>query len=201
MSSSRSVSVIGLGRVGLPLALSFAYHGVHVLGVDHDGAVLASVRAGRMPFAETGTQELLERVLPTGRLELAERAADAARADDIVITIGTPSFSHVESDLRQVRVDPSELTPRRVEEIVREQTGRAVSLRPGEYRAMPLPTLDDFTPDAVVFTPKGGTSPATPRWHSSRVLPVITGSLPQIGTCLPRPGFPRFREAQAPGSA
>jgi UDP-N-acetyl-D-mannosaminuronic acid dehydrogenase len=111
VSSSRSVSVIGLGRVGLPLALSFADHGVRVLGVDHDPAVLASVKAGRMPFAETGTQELLERVLGTGRLELADRAADAARADDIVITIGTPSFSHIESDLRQVRAAVDDLLP------------------------------------------------------------------------------------------
>jgi UDP-N-acetyl-D-mannosaminuronic acid dehydrogenase len=73
--------------------------------------VLASVKAGRMPFAETGTQELLERVLGTGRLELADRAADAARADDIVITIGTPSFSHIESDLRQVRAAVDDLLP------------------------------------------------------------------------------------------
>jgi UDP-N-acetyl-D-mannosaminuronic acid dehydrogenase len=103
--------VIGLGRVGLPLALSFADRGVPVLGVDHDPAVLASVRAGRMPFAETGTQELLERVLAAGRLELAARAADAARAQDIVITIGTPSFSHIESDLRQVRAAVDDLLP------------------------------------------------------------------------------------------
>ena len=64
-----------------------------------------------MPFAETGTQELLERVLATGRLELTERAADAAQADDIVITIGTPSFSHVESDLSQVRAAVDDLLP------------------------------------------------------------------------------------------
>ena len=111
MTSSRSVSVIGLGRVGLPLALSFADHGLRVLGVDHNPAVLASLGAGRMPFAETGTQELLDRVLPTGRLGLAERAADAARADDIVLTIGTPSFSHIESDLRQVRAAVDDLLP------------------------------------------------------------------------------------------
>jgi hypothetical protein len=53
------------------------------------------------------------------------------------------------ADLRQVRVDPFELTPRRVEDIVREQTGKAVSLRPGAYRATPLPALDGFTPEAV----------------------------------------------------
>jgi len=111
MSASRSVSVIGLGRVGLPLALCFADRGLQVLGVDHDQSVLASIRAGRMPFAESGTQELLDRVAASGRLELSERAADAARADDIVITIGTPSFSHIESDLRQVRAALDDLLP------------------------------------------------------------------------------------------
>ena len=103
--------MIGLGRVGLPLALCFADRGLRVLGVDHDPAVLESLRAGRMPFDEAGTQELLDRVRATGRLELTDRAADAAQADDIVITIGTPSFSHVESDLRQVRAAVDDLLP------------------------------------------------------------------------------------------
>jgi UDP-N-acetyl-D-mannosaminuronic acid dehydrogenase len=111
MSVSRSVSIIGLGRVGLPLALSFADRGVDVLGVDHDRALLDSLRAGQMPFNEAGTQELLDRVRSTGRFELAERAADAAASDDIVITIGTPSFSHLESDLSQVRAAVDDLLP------------------------------------------------------------------------------------------
>ena len=111
MSHERFISVIGLGRVGLPLALSFADRGMRVLGVDHDPAILASLRAGRMPFAEARTQELLERVAETGRLELAERAADAAHAADIVLTLGTPSFSHIESDLRQIRAAVDDLLP------------------------------------------------------------------------------------------
>jgi UDP-N-acetyl-D-mannosaminuronic acid dehydrogenase len=111
MKDERSISVIGLGRVGLPLALSFADRGARVLGVDHDRAVLDAIRAGRMPWAESGTQELLDRVSATGRLQLAERAADAAAADDIVITIGTPSFDHFESDLRQVRAAVDDLLP------------------------------------------------------------------------------------------
>jgi UDP-N-acetyl-D-mannosaminuronic acid dehydrogenase len=111
VTDDRFISVIGLGRVGLPLALCFADAGLRVLGIDHDPAILESLRAGRMPFAEAGTQELLDRVQQTGRLELADRAADAARADDIVITIGTPSFSHVESDLRQVRAALDDLLP------------------------------------------------------------------------------------------
>jgi len=111
VSTNRSVSVIGLGRVGLPLALSFADRGIRVLGIDTNVAQLDSIRAGRMPFNETGTEELLDRVLPTGLLELSERAVDAARTDDIVITIGTPSFSHLESDLRQVRAAVDDLLP------------------------------------------------------------------------------------------
>ncbi len=111
MNTPRSVSVIGLGRVGLPLALCFADRGLSVLGVDHDQSVLDAIRAGRMPFSEPGTQEMLDRVIASGRLDLAERAVDAARADDIVITIGTPSFSHIESDLRQVRAAVDDLLP------------------------------------------------------------------------------------------
>jgi UDP-N-acetyl-D-mannosaminuronic acid dehydrogenase len=111
MSPERSVAVIGLGRVGLPLALCFADRGLRVLGVDHSEAILDSLRAGRMPFIEAGTQELLDRVSSTGRLKLAGRAADAAAADDIVITIGTPSFSHLESDLRGVTAAVDDLLP------------------------------------------------------------------------------------------
>jgi UDP-N-acetyl-D-mannosaminuronic acid dehydrogenase len=111
MGDERYISVIGLGRVGLPLALCFADRGLRVLGVDHDQALLESIRAGRMPFIEAGTQELLNRVRQTGKLELTDRAADAAQADDIVITIGTPSFSHIESDLRQVRAALDDLLP------------------------------------------------------------------------------------------
>ncbi len=97
------VSVIGLGRVGLPLALSFADRGLSVIGVDNDPARLESVRAGTMPFEETGAQELLDRVTTSGRLSLSERVADAASANHIVITLGTPSFSHIEIDMRDIR--------------------------------------------------------------------------------------------------
>ena len=103
--------MIGLGRVGLPLALCFADRGLRVLGVDHDPAVLGPLRDGRMPFEEAGAQEMLDRVLSAGRLELSDRAADAARAQDIVLTLGTPSFSHVESDLSQIRSALDDLLP------------------------------------------------------------------------------------------
>ena len=101
--SIAEVSVIGLGRVGLPLALSFADRGLRVIGIDNDPTRLGAVREGRMPFAETGAEDLLERVIEGGRLSLSDRVADAAQATQIVITLGTPSFSHIEIDMRDIR--------------------------------------------------------------------------------------------------
>lgn len=108
---SYDVAVIGLGRVGLPLAITFADHGLSVLGVDKDAERLAALRDGRMPFKEPGTDEALERVLAAGRLDVTERAADAAQADAIVLTVGTPTFSHIEIDMSDVRAVLDALLP------------------------------------------------------------------------------------------
>jgi UDP-N-acetyl-D-mannosaminuronic acid dehydrogenase len=105
------VSIIGLGRVGLPLALCFADRGLNVIGVDRDLERLESLRAGRMPFDEPDTQKMLERVLAAGRLEVSDRAEDAANAKDIVLTLGTPSFSHIEIDMRDIRTVLDGLLP------------------------------------------------------------------------------------------
>jgi UDP-N-acetyl-D-mannosaminuronic acid dehydrogenase len=105
------VSVIGLGRVGLPLALSFAERGLRVIGIDRDGDRLAALNEGRMPFFEAGAEERLERVRAAGTFSLSERAADAAGARNIVLTVGTPSFSHIEIDMSDIRSVLDELLP------------------------------------------------------------------------------------------
>jgi UDP-N-acetyl-D-mannosaminuronic acid dehydrogenase len=104
---SYDVCVIGLGRIGLPLALSFADAGLSVLGVDNDTKRLDSLRAKRMPFKEPGTDELLDRV----QLDLSPRAADAAQADAIVLTLGTPAMSHIEIDMGAIRAVLDDLLP------------------------------------------------------------------------------------------
>ncbi|HEY7831494.1 MAG TPA: nucleotide sugar dehydrogenase [Solirubrobacteraceae bacterium] len=101
--STADVAVVGLGRVGLPLALSFADRGLRTIGVDNDPTRLGAVREKTMPFQETGAQEVLERVHASGRLELSDRVAEAANARHIVLTLGTPSFSHIEIDMRDIR--------------------------------------------------------------------------------------------------
>ncbi len=104
---SYDVCVIGLGRVGLPLALCFADAGLRVLGVDKDADRLQALRERRMPFKEPGTDALLERV----QLDVSSRAADAAQAQSIVLTLGTPSFSHIEIDMSDIRSVLDDLLP------------------------------------------------------------------------------------------
>ncbi len=108
---SGSVAVVGLGRVGLPLALSFADRGLPTIGVERRQDVLDQVRAGRMPFEETGTQELLERVLASERFEIGGDAQAAAQAEHIVLTLGTPAYEHVEIDVSQIRGVLDDLLP------------------------------------------------------------------------------------------
>jgi UDP-N-acetyl-D-mannosaminuronic acid dehydrogenase len=108
---SHDVAVIGLGRVGLPLAITFADHGLSVLGVDKDSDRLDAVRAGSMPFKEPDTEAPLQRVLAAERLALSERAADAAQADAIVLTLGTPTLSHIEIDMSDIRTVLDALLP------------------------------------------------------------------------------------------
>lgn len=105
------VSVIGLGRVGLPLALSFADRGLRVIGVDIDADRLTALRDGRMPFHEPQGQETLDRVLARGNLSFAGSVAEAAAAEHVVVTVGTPSFSHIEIDMSEIRAVLDELLP------------------------------------------------------------------------------------------
>src|SRR5258705_9499316 len=107
----QSAAIVGLGRIGLPLALSLADRGLEVIGVDKDRSRLDTVAEGRMPFEETGTQAVLERVLPGGRLTLTEAIADAAAADFIVLTLGTPAHLHLEIDISQIRSVVDDLLP------------------------------------------------------------------------------------------
>src|SRR3954470_24104982 len=105
------VAVIGCGRVGLPLALAFADRGLRTIGVEIDPERLDAVRSGRMPFDEPGAPEVLERVTAAGTIGWSDRVADAARARHIVITLGTPSFSHIEIDMRDIRGALDDLLP------------------------------------------------------------------------------------------
>src|SRR3954470_3777527 len=178
MSPARpSVAVVGLGRIGLPLALSFAGRGIDVVGVDKVPAVLQSISSGRMPFEETGTQELLERVLAGGRLRLTDRIEEAAGCDHIVLTLGTPAFSHIEIDISDIRSVTDDLLP-----LLRE--GHSLILRstvaPGttDWLAGYVAQRRGFTPGEDVFVSHVPERIAASRFlEEIDTLPCIVGGV------------------------
>lgn len=80
----------GGGHVGLPLSLVFARAGLRVGIYDTNEATLERIARGEMPFLENGADALLAEILPTGRLEVSADAEMLARADTVVVVIGTP---------------------------------------------------------------------------------------------------------------
>jgi UDP-N-acetyl-D-mannosaminuronic acid dehydrogenase len=80
----------GGGHVGLPLSLAFADSGCRVGIYDINEQTLARIARGEMPFKETGADELLPKILATGRLELSADASMLSRTDVVVVVVGTP---------------------------------------------------------------------------------------------------------------
>ena len=80
----------GGGHVGLPLSMAFADAGLTVGIYDINQATLDRIGRGEMPFLETGADQLLPKVLATGRLTLSADPAMIGRSDRLVVVIGTP---------------------------------------------------------------------------------------------------------------
>jgi len=80
----------GGGHVGLPLSLTLADAGLCVGIYDTSQATLDRIAAGDMPFLETGADELLRKVLTTGRLELGTDGSIIERTETLIIVVGTP---------------------------------------------------------------------------------------------------------------
>ncbi len=86
--TSGAVCVIGLGKVGLPLAALLASRGLRVVGVDIDPARVAAVNEGRSPFPfEAGLDALMREGAAAGRLRATCDAAEALAGAEVVIII------------------------------------------------------------------------------------------------------------------
>jgi nucleotide sugar dehydrogenase len=100
------VAVIGLGKIGLPLAVQFAGQGHRVIGADVAEAVVESVRAAVPPFpGERDLAERLAEVVGSSALEATTDTATAVSASDAVVVVvplyvgadGSPEFSALDA--------------------------------------------------------------------------------------------------------
>ncbi len=92
------VCIVGTGRVGLPLGLSFLDVGVAAVGVDVNPSLREAINEGRMPFLEGGFEDIIAR----GKFRVHGNHEVVAQSQAVVITVGTPLHNHIETDLSHV---------------------------------------------------------------------------------------------------
>jgi len=93
-----TIGIIGLGYVGLPLAVAFADSGASVIGVDLDPQRVAAIRAGQS-FIEDVPAAALGALVASGRLGAADDVAALKDCDAIVICVPTPLGKSKEPDI------------------------------------------------------------------------------------------------------
>lgn len=84
------VCIIGLGYVGLTLAVAMADAGFHVHGIEKNGEVLECLRQGRAHFSEGGLNAKLAEQIAKGRFSFAEKIGSDLPATVYIVTVGTP---------------------------------------------------------------------------------------------------------------
>jgi UDP-N-acetyl-D-glucosamine dehydrogenase len=98
LAGTPTIGIIGLGYVGLPLAVAFAQSGADVIGVDLDGDRVAAIRAGRS-FIEDVPTATLAPLVAAGRLGAAQEVTALKEADAIIICVPTPLGKSKEPDI------------------------------------------------------------------------------------------------------
>ena len=96
------IAVIGLGRVGLPLASVLANSGFKISGVDANQSRLESIKKGVCPFYDPPLQENLEKAISSGNVSVVKNISESNLPDIIFFTVGTPSSGEGTVDYSQL---------------------------------------------------------------------------------------------------
>ena len=93
------VTVVGLGFVGLTTALGFAEYGHKVYGLEANGARMATIRSGKLPFLEPGLDEALKQHLGKNFLPTTDWETAIAGSECVYYCVGTPYGEDGQADL------------------------------------------------------------------------------------------------------
>jgi len=96
--TNHKIAIVGLGYVGLPLAIQFARSGASVLGLDIDEAKVEAVNAGRSYIKHIAPKTIAE-VLRVGRLSASTDFAKIVDVDAVIICVPTPLNKNREPDI------------------------------------------------------------------------------------------------------
>jgi UDP-N-acetyl-D-glucosamine dehydrogenase len=177
------VGVIGLGYVGLPLAVELARSGYRTLGFDVSERVVDTVNRGESHIQDVGS-EVLAAFVSEGLLSATTEMSRLAECDAISICVPTPLNKIKDPDLSYVVTSARAILPRL-------RAGQLIILEsttyPGTTREVVLPILEEsgltvgqdfhlcFSPERV--------DPGNPTWHT-RNTPKVLGGITEACTDL-----------------
>jgi UDP-N-acetyl-D-glucosamine dehydrogenase len=172
------IGVIGLGYVGLPLAVEFARQGFDVSGFDVDESKTSQINAGRSYIPDVAQAELAE-VVTAGRLRGTSRMSELADMDVIDICVPTPLRKTKDPDLSYV---------------VKAVEAVAAVLKPGQLIILESTTYPGTTDEVVqpllesrglkadvdfflAFSPER-VDPGNPTYNTRNIPKIVGGSGP-----------------------
>lgn len=135
-----TLGVIGLGYVGLPLALAAVRAGFSVIGFDINPERVARINAGEPVISHLDT-EGLRAAIATGRLRASTAMAELSLPDAILICVPTPLTPQREPDLSFIRVTAADI---------------ARTLRPGQLVVLESTTWPGTTEEVLKPILEGG---------------------------------------------
>jgi len=182
-SRDAKVGVIGLGYVGLPLAVEFARAGLDVTGFDVDAFKVAEINAGRSYIRDVSEEHVSESV-KAGRLRATTDMAGLAEMDAIDICVPTPLRKTRDPDLSYIvqSVDAVKVHLRKGQLVILEST-----TYPGTTDEVVQPVLEEGGLKAgedffLAFSPERVDPGNTV--HSTRSIPKVVGGTSEVSTEL-----------------
>ena len=111
-SKTLRVCVIGIGRIGLPTALSFAKSGLQTIGVDINEKLVENINSGKFPLKdEPGYDEIFDSVLKTKKFSATTKIEDTVpNSDLILLSLPTPMDENNIPDYSALRTVASKLS-------------------------------------------------------------------------------------------
>ena len=102
------VCILGLGYIGLPTASTLATHGLQVVGMDINPAVISMLKAGSIHIHEPGLRDLVAEALSSGNLQVHQ---EVEPADAFIIAVPTPFYDDKRADMRSVSNAAESIVP------------------------------------------------------------------------------------------
>ena len=175
---SAVVGVVGLGYVGLPLAVAVAEAGYRVLGLERSATVADAVNAGRSHVGDVPSSGLAP-LVAAGRVAATTDPSRLAECDAVAVCVPTPLNKTKDPDLSYVIAAAESI---------------AAHLRPGQLVVLESTTYPGTTDEVVVpvleasglavgegvfvcFSPER-VDPGNPTWRTKNTPKVIGGVTP-----------------------